>query len=184
VFITLIRIPTINYGDYNTDKFLIFVKNTVLKFCLKKILIRKTCQICLHSFLTKLHQKQNNCNSLYYVFLPKLKQISEFRQSFKSIKKCKLFNFTLLNSSKTNQSVLKVTSYNLLAVFQSKLFAFSLLLRSGDVEPNPGPRETILSILTYNARGLKNRPKLKRILNKCHKEINENCNAVIFLQEA
>jgi len=65
----------------------------------------------------------------------------------------------------------------------SKLFKLSLLLKDGDIESNPGPQTQKVMVSTYNARGLKNRLKLKRVLNSCHKIVNGNKNAVIFLQE-
>ena len=59
----------------------------------------------------------------------------------------------------------------------------TLLFRAGDVERNPGPPPPTLKVITYNCRGLKDRKKLKRVLNSCHKIINSNRNSVINLQE-
>jgi len=60
-----------------------------------------------------------------------------------------------------------------------------LLLRSGDVETNPGPEmvSVQLSIITYNIRGLKEYSKLKRVLNSCADLIKKNRNTIICLQE-
>ena len=62
----------------------------------------------------------------------------------------------------------------------------SLLLRSGDIESNPGPdtcSKNNIQIRTYNARGLRCNLKLKRILNSCHKIIQSNPFAVLGFQE-
>lgn len=53
-------------------------------------------------------------------------------------------------------------AYNL-PLYHSRL----QLMKSGDVESNPGP----MNIITYNVRGLKLYDKLKRLLNKCYKII-------------
>jgi exonuclease III len=86
--------------------------------------------------------------------------------------KTKVKNVTLMNisSEKVSQKV-------------SLIFEFSKLLQSGDIEPNPGPKILTLDVKTYNARGLKNRLKLKRVLNSCHKIMSQNNNTLIFLQE-
>jgi len=65
-----------------------------------------------------------------------------------------------------------------------KQFLFSKLLQSGDIESNPGPpQKHNVSISTYNARGLKNGLKLKRVLNSCYKIVSKNDCSMIFLQE-
>ena len=58
-----------------------------------------------------------------------------------------------------------------------------MILRSGDVESNPGPDSQIFKVSTYNARGMKNRLKLKRLLNTAYKLLSENSNTIICLQE-
>jgi len=46
-----------------------------------------------------------------------------------------------------------------------KLFEFNKLALSGDIELNPGPNaQSIITLNTYNARGLKSKLKLKRVL--------------------
>ena len=57
------------------------------------------------------------------------------------------------------------------------------LLKSGDVESNPGPGTQDGKIITYNIRGLKESGKLKRVLNKCATIIKNNDCSVINLQE-
>ncbi len=64
------------------------------------------------------------------------------------------------------------------------------ILLSGDVEMNPGPVRvgegnpaTTVKIITYNTRGLKDKLKLKRVLNKCYKLLKENQDSFILLQE-
>ncbi len=65
---------------------------------------------------------------------------------------------------------------------------------SGDVELNPGPLSpedevahrpllVDVDVITYNARGLKDKSKLKRMLNTCYNVLKENCNSFIMLQE-
>jgi hypothetical protein len=64
------------------------------------------------------------------------------------------------------------------------------LLQSGDVEVNPGPNQRItpgssveIKIATYNARGLKDKFKLKRVLNKCCNLLKENPDTFVLFQE-
>ena len=56
-----------------------------------------------------------------------------------------------------------------------------ILLRSGDVERTPGPKELLL--VSQNCRGLKNDEKLKQLLNSCHK-LQSNGSKIIALQES
>ncbi len=60
------------------------------------------------------------------------------------------------------------------------LIIFLLLFCHG-VEINPGPPSGMLEIVTYNCNGLGQRPKLKRLLTKLEKKVDNG--AVIFLQE-
>jgi exonuclease III len=60
------------------------------------------------------------------------------------------------------------------------LIIFLLLICHG-VEINPGPPSGMMEIVTYNCNGLGQRPKLKRLLTKLEKKVNNG--AVIFLQE-
>ena len=61
------------------------------------------------------------------------------------------------------------------------------LLRSGDVELNPGPVRISdyneMEIITYNCRGLKDYRKLKRVLNSCAGVIKAKHLSLILLQE-
>ena len=66
--------------------------------------------------------------------------------------------------------------------------AKALLLLSGDVERNPGPgngeaSSTEIRIISYNIRGLKDKLKLKRVLNKCYNVIKETPDSFILIQE-
>jgi hypothetical protein len=61
---------------------------------------------------------------------------------------------------------------------------------AGDVEMNPGPvtvgettTSVVARIVTYNARGLKDKLKLKRVLNKCYNIVKENPDSFILIQE-
>ena len=47
------------------------------------------------------------------------------------------------------------------------LFMLLVLLRAGDVEKNPGPVE--MTLMTQNCRGLKNRDKIKQLVNRLQK---------------
>ena len=168
--------PTIDHGNIPKDKYLNF--STIYNFIKRKLLqcSNRTCQICFCFFFPK------NSNILQAAVTKSKKvfsQISAFINSLATssftFKKCnfnasdKFFNCSFPPS-------------NLLFVTQQ--FSFSKLLTSGDVEQNPGPQKPpVLTIKTYNVRGLKSRPKLKRVLNSCYKIINENRNSVIFLQE-
>ena len=56
-----------------------------------------------------------------------------------------------------------------------------LLLRSGDVELNPGPKELLLA--SQNCRGLKNNEKLKQLLNSCQ-HLQSKGSKIVALQES
>jgi len=61
-----------------------------------------------------------------------------------------------------------------------------LLLRSGDVESNPGPHryeKNPIKICSFNVRGLKEYSKLKRVLNKCAGILKNNNNTIFNFQE-
>ena len=110
----------------------------------------------------------------------------------RQIAKIKLTKANLIGKIATHENLfinLKVTSVTFMVVPQSALiyfykntrkYAFLILLRCGDVEQNPGPDEW--SLLSQNCRGLKNKDKLKQLLNQLHK-INNNSTKVIALQE-
>jgi len=82
-----------------------------------------------------------------------------------------------------NRNLILVTLVTLKLTSAIKQFKFDKLLESGDIESNPGPKYHIVSVKSYNVRGLKNKLKLKRVLNTCHKEISQNNGSIIFLQE-
>ena len=59
---------------------------------------------------------------------------------------------------------------------------------AGDVEQNPGPETRVTSsteirIISYNVRGLKDKLKLKRVLNKCYSVLKETPDSFILIQE-
>ena len=59
-----------------------------------------------------------------------------------------------------------------------------LLRQSGDIESNPGPNTMgSLTLTTLNVRGLKKESKLKQLLNRLHKQSNQNSSVIITLQE-
>lgn len=77
---------------------------------------------------------------------------------------------------------------HLLLCLRLKVFKYSnhrkiilriLLIRAGDVHPNPGPKD----IITYNIRGLNEYKKLKRFLNTCANIIKSNPKTIIAIQE-
>ena len=57
-----------------------------------------------------------------------------------------------------------------------------LLILSGDVEVNPGPEMTEMTLVTLNCRGLKKENKLRQIINRVRKEHKSNC-LIVALQE-
>ena len=57
---------------------------------------------------------------------------------------------------------------------------FTILLRLGDVEKNPGPIE--LKLVSQNCRGLKNKDKLKQLLSRANK-LYSGDTKIIALQE-
>ncbi len=66
--------------------------------------------------------------------------------------------------------------------------AKALLKQSGDIEENPGPVlsnecTAAVKIITFNARGLKDKLKLKRLLNKCYNVLKENLDSFVLIQE-
>lgn len=61
----------------------------------------------------------------------------------------------------------------------SKSYLKNKIICSGDVETNPGPQ----TIITFNARGLKDYLKLKRCLNTFYSVFQNSPNSIIFLQE-
>jgi len=157
-----------------TDKFRVYRKILKLKVNIKFTDIIKECQICLpHNFPQTSFQIRLATLSQTRITQQIFSQNNEITHDAARPLKYQLFKKSLILN-------LFLTKSNPILVIKN--FTFSKLLLSGDVETNPGPRPT-LSINTYNARGLKNRLKLKRFLNSCHKLINENDCAIIFVQE-
>jgi len=87
-----------------------------------------------------------------------------------------------------------VTQKNILPFSYQWNFLNRKLNLSGDVELNPGPATSSaqtepkpllvdIDIVTYNIRGLKDKLKLKRVLNTCYNIIKNNTNTFIMLQE-
>ena len=183
MFSLSLRNPTIDYGSFYEDKYHKIGNKRVFKLLILIILCHPSCQICLPKFFTKKHQNSAR-NEIFRVevfpqILSNYISLALYSRNLKS----KINDKFKLKNSNNNyfQTGFDVKKLNI-----SNLFFFSKLLRSGDIKPNPGPegtQGTHLTINTYNARGLKSRPKLKRVLNTCHKLINENRNSLIFLQE-
>jgi len=101
--------------------------------------------------------------------------------------------FRKQNKSKKAQqyqkSLMEIINFSYYWVVRRKL-----LILAGDVETNPGPGETTdrsgnqgqhveIQIITYNARGLKDKLKLKRILNKCYGILKKKRDTFFFFQE-
>ena len=173
VFIILTRHPTFDYGSENTDKYPFFDLKSIFNFISLSFCDIEECQICCDNFFT------NKSSKLYLRCFEICEKTSQI-----------VLNSCLL-AIPVNSKILKNESLNnhnfVKSTFQYKpvkYFNFNILLRSGDIESNPGPNgSSIITVSTYNVRGLKNRLKLKRVLNTCHKLINENSNSFIFLQE-
>ena len=66
---------------------------------------------------------------------------------------------------------------------QCKIKGFDriILLRSGDVERNPGPES--MALVTLNCRGLKKESKLKQLINRIYKSHSSKDNLIVALQE-
>jgi len=168
VFRKAIRTSTIDHGSVYTDKYPKFIKKVSFKIIIGKASLVKTCQICLLSYLPKILPKTDDRVETDNEKLPKISKIKPLRHT--RVKYFPQHNYTFIITIR----IVNPTT---------KIFIFSKLLRAGDVEQNPGPDLLGLSISTYNARGLKNVPKLKRILNSCYKKFNTSRNSFVFLQE-
>ena len=60
----------------------------------------------------------------------------------------------------------------------------SRLLRSNDVESNPGPKESTLLVTSYNVRGLNDEKKLRHLINKVYQDDKgKNFDNIVCLQE-
>lgn len=176
VFQSLIRTSTINSGFFCEAKYILNCHNYDFKIINRIKHEVRLCQICCENFLTKDVLTTNTSPRAKHSFFPKNTKILQ------SLAKTTYY----YSNGFVNLRVIIPGSiiYNKLMVI--KHFKFSKLLSSGDIESNPGPKQKspqVVSIKTYNVRGLKDRLKLKRVLNSCHKLINENRNTIIFLQE-
>ncbi len=177
------NIPTIDYGHHITDK---YCKNSIIidfKFSNNEINSCRTCQICFGLFFpqifspTKKNIEQRNDN-LFSQRDRILIDTAPTQINTKIIMKTALNFHKFRNLSRYSLQILTNARFKTV-----DLFKYSKLLQSGDIEPNPGPGKVVISINTYNIRGLKCKLKLKRVLNSCHKLVNQNNSSVIFLQE-
>ena len=58
------------------------------------------------------------------------------------------------------------------------------LVRSKDVESNPGPKESTILVTSYNVRGLKDEKKLRHLINKVYQdEKGKNSDYIVCFQE-
>jgi len=117
-------------------------------------------------------------------------------QSKKSYAIQTLWQYRKVNKQKTKTIKLarnflkKVLNYKIFkSIFRDVINRKGLLLRSGDIEENPGPsdnpvlKDEKLVINSYNIRGLKEYAKLKRTLNNCAGKLKANNNVVFQFQE-
>jgi len=182
------NIQTTGHGRRNTDKFLI---NYIINDFKSQHVISTDCQIYHQTFHLTSSQTITNSTKNQYRNSSQSKT-NELTMAPLST----TYFFNLLSFCDYNKVIFKLISpflasknfiWNYIPVQVTHLiaykFKFSKLIQSGDVEPNPGPKGTIVEIMSYNARGLKNRLKLKRVLNSCHKLMAQNNNTIIFLQE-
>ncbi len=82
-----------------------------------------------------------------------------------------------------NETVLTNTIRNLQFTSTSAVMAaiIAMLLLMQNLESNPGPTATNLSIVTFNCNGLGDQKKLRKLLNKLLPMVERNC--IILLQE-
>ena len=101
-----------------------------------------------------------------------------------------------LRTTATSRSLTKVNPSRLTLRLQS------LILRSGDVETHPGPRDPLgtnpgtleqdvattrlkpcLQVLTYNVRGLSDSKKVRHLINHCHRQCSKAKDSIFMFQE-
>lgn len=124
----------------------------------------KSCQSCFDYFYTKTSSQlsQNLINKAK--FFPKNNNDQPPQASFS---KPKNLNIIVKNNANSishyhDWKVLYFIKYHPKVI---KLFEFNKLALSGDIQLNPGPNaQSIITLNTYNARGLKSKLKLKRVL--------------------
>jgi len=134
------------------------------------------------------HQIENKNKSFTYCIWKEFLTIWQHVHvnKFKNVNK--IINFITLNpESNSDLGYLRlVITYRQCAIKIFSEWSFILVLKSGDIETNPGPvkgNKNTLKVITYNIRGLKEYSKLKRVLNKCAVIIGHNKNTIINLQE-
>lgn len=177
--VVFLSTPTSDQDHQLKDKYHIKGENYNLKCLQSKELTFVDCQICCSLCL---HQKFplaiHCCFRNSYQFFSQINVIT----NHKSIPGLSRF-FRHRGTKSLNKNLILVTLVTLKLTSAIKQFKFDKLLESGDIESNPGPKYHIVSVKSYNVRGLKNKLKLKRVLNTCHKEISQNNGSIIFLQE-
>ena len=180
MFVTSTNIPTFDYGKTSKDKYPINNVISNYKIIGSELCHGKERQICCLLLFTKKFPQNCFSSTLKGKVFPKYTPIPKW---LANLLKFKIHEFNELNydeSVRHYRNKFQIKSSKLV----TKLFYFTKLILSGDIELNPGPKGVpIIALNTYNARGLKNRLKLKRLLNSCHKIVNDNRNAIIFLQE-
>ncbi len=87
-----------------------------------------------------------------------------------------MLSFGVKNES-TNEKNLLYLNYVIIT------WLFLIMIRSGDIETNPGPDGTEFKVVTYNVRGLKEYNKRKRFLNTSCNLLKTNPNTIINIQE-
>ncbi len=181
VCIGFVNTTSVHYVQQFSDKYPIYTNFLTFKIVENYSDGSHACQSCVvsispQSFPQTVYYHPKLVQKHYKVikFFPKLLEISQ------DLASPPLINILLRNY--TNYPI----PINVHITFKTvKRFKFSKLLRCGDVEANPGPpsNKQSLSIITYNSRGLKDRNKLKRLLNTCHRTLSQNKNSIAFLQE-
>jgi exonuclease III len=189
--ITPKNVSAIASDHQNKDKYPKIRSNYSFKNVQIQNVKKANCQICcLLISDQKIPQKYSRATNRSLLATKSISQVYEFKYTTAQ-KKINNYDEECLFKSSINPTKFRTFQFSNKLVRKSKnnvksarLFEFSKLLTSGDIEPNPGPGDPVLSIKTYNVRGLKNRLKLKRVLNSCHKSMSENTYSIFFLQEA
>jgi exonuclease III len=157
-----------HYNGKNSDKY----PNICKLNNLKSSLLNEECQIRAIFLFTKCTNKQNKtCCAQGTKIHQKLSISLSTAENYDEPKRQTKLRYV-------TQCCLFQVSYSWNSV------KFSLLL-SGDIElnPGPGPSDQEISVITYNARGLKDKLKLKRVLNSCYNCLKDNRDTFIMLQE-
>jgi len=96
------------------------------------------------------------------------------------------FSHSLIKNYKHHDTIIIILSHS----YQWNI-ARLIISQSGDVETNPGPipgyayevQPVEIKAITYNTRGLKDKLKLKRVLNKCYEIFRNKRDSFVFFQE-